>query len=66
MANTYSADDPRRKASAGRLRKLNGDSAFNPLAALSASERADYTTFKKAGYKRTEALAAIGRADLLA
>ena len=50
--------------SAERMRKLHANPAFNPLAALSEQERADYDLLKRAGYKRSEALGAIGRADL--
>jgi hypothetical protein len=53
--------DPAFKA---KMKRLNADPAFNPLAALSAAERADYDVLKRAGYRRAEALAAIGRDDL--
>lgn len=50
---------------AERMRRLHADPAFNPLVALTESERADYDVLKKAGYTRAEALRAIGRADLI-
>jgi len=54
--------DPAFKAKqSARMKRLHADPAFNPLAALSATERADYDVLKKAGYTRAEALAAIGR-----
>lgn len=43
---------------------LNADPKYNPLVALSDHERADYEVLKKNGYRRDEALVAIGRADL--
>ena len=51
--------------SAERMRRLNRDPEFNPLVALSEQERADYDVLKRAGYTRAEALAAIGREDLI-
>jgi hypothetical protein len=57
--------DPAFKAQqSARMKRLHADPAFNPLAALSAAERADYDVLKKAGYGRAEALRAIGRADM--
>ena len=48
-----------------RMKALNADPEFNPLAALTSAERADYDALKAARYRRHEALAAIGRADLV-
>lgn len=51
---------------AHRMKARNADPAFNPLAALTPEERADYDLLKKrALYTRAEALRAIGRADLI-
>ena len=48
-----------------RLKALHADPRHNPLAALSAEERADYDLLvKKGGLKRADALRSIGRADL--
>lgn len=52
-------------AHASGLRAFHTESAFNPLAALTAAERADYDTLKRAHYSRNEALTAIGRTDLI-
>jgi hypothetical protein len=46
------------------MKRFHADPAFNPLAALSAEERADYDVLTRAGYRRAEALSAIGRDDL--
>ena len=47
------------------MKALNADPSRNPLVLLSATERADYDLLvKKGGMSRTEALVAIGRADL--
>lgn len=46
---------------AERMRKLHADPEFNPLAALTPNERADYDVLRKAGYTRAEAFAAMGR-----
>lgn len=54
-----------KKANSERMKRLNADPEFNPLAALTREKRADYDTLKRAGYTRPEALRAIGRADLL-
>lgn len=48
-----------------RIRRRNQDPAFNPLAALTTGERADYDILKRAGHSRDEAFRAIGRADLI-
>jgi len=58
------ADPEFAKAHAERMRRRQADPKFNPLAALSEAERADYDALKKAGYTRAEALDAIGRGDL--
>ena len=52
-------------ANAERMRKLNADPDHNPLAMLSAQERADYDALKRNGYSRADAFRAIGRADLI-
>ena len=63
--------DGRRRAHVARSPKEANaawwaDPANNPLAALTAAERADYDVLKrKGGISRAEALAAIGRADLV-
>lgn len=49
-----------------RLKRRHADPAFNPLVRLTAAERADYDAYRGAGYRRAEALRAIGRADLAA
>lgn len=54
--------DPEFKA---KMEALHADPEFNPLAALPASDRADYDVLKKAGYTRAEALRAVCRADLI-
>ena len=59
------ADPEFAAAHAERLRARNADPEFNPLAALTERERADYDTFKRAGYERNEAFAMIGRDDLI-
>ena len=56
----------RRERNRERMKALNADPEFNPLAALSAAERADYDTLKKAGHSRAEALRSVGRDDLIA
>lgn len=49
-----------------RMKALNADPEFNPLAALSQIERADYDILrKKGGLSRAAALKAIGREDLM-
>lgn len=45
--------------------KRRADPANNPLVLLSPVERAGYDAFKKAGYRRAESLAKIGRSDVL-
>lgn len=45
--------------------KRRADPANNPLVLLSPAERADYDIFRKAGYRQAEALAKIGRSDVL-
>lgn len=52
-------------ANAERMRKLHADPEYNPLAMLSAQERADYDALKRNGYSRADAFRAIGRADLI-
>ncbi len=52
-------------ANAERMRKRNADPEYNPLAMLSAQERADYDALKRNGYSRDDAFRAIGRADLI-
>ena len=52
-------------AHAERMRKLHADPEYNPLAMLSAQERADYDALKRNGYSRADAFRAIGRADLI-
>ena len=54
------ADPAFAKANAERMRKLHADPEFNPLAALTPEQRADYDTLKKAGYTREEAFEALG------
>ena len=46
---------------AERMRKRHADPEFNPLAALTGAERADYDVLRKAGYTRAEAFEAMGR-----
>lgn len=46
-------------------KKRRSDPANNPLVLLNPAERADYDVFKKAGYRQAEALAKIGRSDVL-
>jgi len=46
-------------------KKAWADPEKNPLAGLSVAERADYDLLKRNGYSRDEALAAIGRGDLV-
>jgi len=41
------------------------DPRINPLALLSDAERADYDLFRRKGFRRAEALAQIGRGDIL-
>lgn len=49
-----------------RMKRLNADPAYNPLAALTPEERADYDVLvKKGGYSRCDALSLIGRSDLV-
>ncbi|APX88671.1 hypothetical protein BV394_02095 [Brevirhabdus pacifica] len=52
-------------ARAKAMRRLHRDPAFNPLAALTAEERADYDLMKRNKLTRNEALTAIGRKDLI-
>ena len=59
------ADPEFAAANAERMRKRHADPEYNPLAMLSAQERADYDTFKRNGYSRDDAFRAIGRADLI-
>ena len=59
------ADPEFAAANAERMRKLNADPDHNPLAMLSAQERADYDALKRNGYSRADAFRAIGRADLI-
>lgn len=48
------------------MKALHADPEFNPLAALTVQERADYDTLRRrGGYTRAEALQAIGWGDLL-
>jgi hypothetical protein len=47
-----------------RMKARQADPAFNPLAALTEEERAEYDTLKRAGNSRPQALEAIGRGDL--
>jgi hypothetical protein len=49
-----------------RMKALNADTKFNPLAALTAAQRADYDVLvKKGSFRRTEALRSVGRGDLI-
>ena len=64
-ARARHADPEFAAAHAERMRARNADPEFNPLAALTERERADYDTFKRAGYERNEAFAMIGRDDLI-
>lgn len=48
-----------------RAKRRFADPAFNPLAALTPAERAVYNVLKRKECTRDEALAAIGRADLI-
>lgn len=58
--------DPKRIAAhAKAMRRRWADPAFNPLAALTAEERADYDLMKRNKFTRNEALTAIGRKDLI-
>jgi hypothetical protein len=60
------ADPEFAAANRERLKALNADPRHNPLAALSPADRADYDVLRtKGGYGREEALAMIGRHDLL-
>ncbi len=59
------ADPEFAAAHAERMRKLHADPEYNPLAMLSAQERADYDALKRNGYSRADAFRAIGRADLI-
>jgi hypothetical protein len=58
------ADPEFAAAHRARMKALHADPEFNPLVLLTDAERADYDVLKKAGYSRSDALAAIGRADL--
>lgn len=58
--------DPKRIAAhAKAMRRKWADPAYNPLAALSPEERADYDLMKRNKFTRNEALTAIGRKDLI-
>ena len=59
------ADPEFAAANAERMRKRHADPEYNPLAMLSAQERADYDALKRNGYSRDDAFRAIGRADLI-
>ena len=59
------ADPEFAAAHAERMRKRHADPEYNPLAMLSAQERADYDALKRNGYSRDDAFRAIGRADLI-
>lgn len=48
--------EEKRAAQAERLRKMNADPEFNPLASLTPQQRGDYDVLKKNGYQRKEAL----------
>lgn len=48
-----------------KARARYADPAFNPLAALTTAERAEYDVLKRKKCTRNEALAAIGRTDLI-
>lgn len=49
-----------------RMKALNADPEFNPLAALTEAERADYDILRcKGGFSRRDALMSIGRGDLV-
>lgn len=52
-------------ANAERMRKRHADPEYNPLAMLSAQERADYDALKRNGYSRADAFRAIGRGDMI-
>lgn len=55
-----------REAARGRMKALHADPEFNPLAALTAAQRADYDVLvKKGSFRRTEALRSVGRGDLI-
>ena len=60
------ADPEFAKASAERMRARHADPARNPLVLLSPAERADYDILtRKGGKTRNDALAAVGRDDLV-
>ena len=66
VANKLHADPEFAAKNAERMRKLNADPEFNPLAALTQEERADYDVLvKKGGLSRHDALVSIGRSDLV-
>lgn len=48
-----------------KARERYADPAINPLATLTAAERAAYDKLKRKSLTRNEALTAIGRADLI-
>lgn len=55
--------DASRAAASERMKRLHADPAFNPLAALSPAQRADYDILVKVGgYSRDRAFVALGLA----